>query len=74
MSGRAQPKRRHLTGADRSEAAARLARRYEAGATAQGLAAEMGRSYTLARALLLEAGVTMRPKGVPKGAKRGGTR
>ncbi|MFI9235817.1 helix-turn-helix domain-containing protein [Streptomyces sp. NPDC053079] len=58
----------------RVELAAHLARRYEAGATVQGLAAEMGRSYTLARALLLEVGVTMRPKGTLKGTKRGSAR
>ncbi|MFI0915231.1 helix-turn-helix domain-containing protein [Streptomyces abikoensis] len=74
MTARQRPYRRHLKGPARTEAAARLARRYEAGATVQVLAAEIGRSYTLARALLLEAGVRMRPRGVPKGAARGSSR
>ncbi|GGP55632.1 helix-turn-helix domain-containing protein [Streptomyces abikoensis] len=57
---------RHLKGRARRELAAQLVREYQAGATVRALAGEMGRSYTLARALLLEAGVRMRPRGAPK--------
>ncbi|MCF3101473.1 transcriptional regulator [Streptomyces roseoverticillatus] len=60
----------HLRGDARRVAAACLATRYEAGATIQDLAVETRRSYSLTRALLLEAGVAMRPKGLPKGASR----
>lgn len=51
----------HLRGAERAKTAERLKKRYEAGDTIRGLVALTGRSYGVVRALLLEAGTTMRP-------------
>jgi len=50
-----------------SEPVAEMARRYQAGATLQEIAGETGRSYNQVRAILIEAGVPLRPPGGPGG-------
>jgi hypothetical protein len=55
--------RSYLTGAERIRVRQQLADRYRAGDTIQGLAASTGRSYGAVRDLLLEARVTLRPRG-----------
>lgn len=52
-----------LTGTARYDLAADLAARYRAGDTIRGLAAHIDRPYGITRSLLLEAGVTLRPRG-----------
>jgi transposase len=54
---------RVLTGDERKAIAARVAPRYEAGASIRAIARREGRSYKVVRLLLLEAGVTFRPRG-----------
>ncbi|MFD6952910.1 MULTISPECIES: helix-turn-helix domain-containing protein [Nocardiopsis] len=56
-------KGRRLVGADRSELAAQLKRRYEAGESIRMLAAATGRSYGFVHRLLSEAGVDLRGRG-----------
>ena len=60
MSTTRQPR---LTGPFRTAAAEDLADLYLQGATIRSLAARTGRSYGGTRALLLEAGVTLRTRG-----------
>nr|WP_227014392.1 helix-turn-helix domain-containing protein [Nocardiopsis sinuspersici] len=52
-----------MVGADRSELAAQLKRRYEAGESIRMLAAATGRSYGFVHRLLSEAGVDLRGRG-----------
>lgn len=52
-----------LEGADRAAARTVLADRYHAGDSIRGLATTTGRSYGQIRALLLEEGVRLRPRG-----------
>ncbi len=49
----------------RSELAAEMGHRYQAGATLQEIAGETGQSYNQVRAALIEAGVSLRPPGGP---------
>lgn len=56
-------RRPHLKGADREKTARRAADLYEQGCTIASVARQLGRSYGGTRALLLEAGVTLRPRG-----------
>lgn len=56
-------KGRRLAGADRSELAAQLKRRYDAGESIRMLAAATGRSYGFVHRLLSEAGVELRGRG-----------
>ncbi|WP_150240879.1 helix-turn-helix domain-containing protein [Nocardiopsis quinghaiensis] len=56
-------KGRRLVGTDRSELAAQLKRRYEAGESIRMLAAATGRSYGFVHRLLSEAGVDLRGRG-----------
>lgn len=60
-------KGKRVTGADREQLKATLRKKYEAGATVRQLHEETGRSFGAIQRLLLEAGVTMRPRG---GARR----
>ncbi|MEV5957253.1 helix-turn-helix domain-containing protein [Streptomyces sp. NPDC051987] len=53
----------HLTGPDRTATAQQAAELYVQGCTIQSVARQIGRSYGLARELLLEAGVTLRARG-----------
>ena len=53
----------HLTGEHRDRARKRAAELYVQGCTIQSVARQLGRSYGLARELLLEAGVTLRARG-----------
>lgn len=55
--------RTHLTGEPRTQARTEAARLYHAGGTIQGIARQLGRSYSLTRTLLLEAGVQPRRRG-----------
>lgn len=57
-----QPRAR-LSGDTRTAAATRAAGLYVQGCTIRSVAAQLGRSYGCTRALLLEAGVTLRPNG-----------
>ncbi|MGW2692398.1 helix-turn-helix domain-containing protein [Streptomyces sp. NPDC001296] len=52
-----------LTGDDRTAVAEDLAGLYRGGSSIRGLAERSGRSYGHVRRLLLEAGVTLRPRG-----------
>ncbi len=52
-----------VSGADRSELAAELRRRYDGGESIRGLAAATGRSYGFVHRLLSEAGVELRGRG-----------
>lgn len=61
------PKYRRLVGEERQKVAKDLARRYTAGADIRTLAAETGKSYGFTHRILVEAGVTLRPRG---GARR----
>ena len=54
-----------VSGADRSELAAQLKSRYDAGESIRGLAAATGRSYGFVHRLLGEAGVELRGRGGP---------
>jgi hypothetical protein len=54
---------RVLTGSEREETARRAADLYVAGCTIHSTARQIGRSYGNTRQLLLEAGVTLRPRG-----------
>ncbi|WP_159941957.1 MULTISPECIES: helix-turn-helix domain-containing protein [unclassified Nocardiopsis] len=56
-------KGRRLVGPDRSELAAQLKRRYDAGESIRMLAAATGRSYGFVHRLLSEAGVDLRGRG-----------
>ncbi|MDT0305117.1 helix-turn-helix domain-containing protein [Streptomonospora wellingtoniae] len=58
-----------VTGAERSELASELKRRYDEGESIRSLAAATGRSYGFVHRLLTEAGVTLRGRG---GATRRG--
>lgn len=58
-------KRVRLAGESRSELAAELGRRYEAGESIRMLAAATDRSYAFVRRLLGEAGVELRGRGGP---------
>ncbi|MEU3507624.1 helix-turn-helix domain-containing protein [Streptomyces longwoodensis] len=60
------PRGAQLRGLDRAKAAERAAELYVQGCTIRSVAAQLGRSYGCARALLLEAGVQLRPKGGPR--------
>jgi hypothetical protein len=53
----------YLKGQARTQRAAELRARYEAGDTVRNLAAAYGRSYGYIHGLLLAAGTTMRPHG-----------
>jgi hypothetical protein len=53
----------HLTGESRIKTRTRAAELYLAGCTIQSVARQIGRSYGLARTLLVEAGVTLRKRG-----------
>lgn len=59
-----------LTGADRARVRSEAAARHEAGASIRVLAESADRSYGFMRALLLEAGVTLRSRGGPSPAQR----
>jgi hypothetical protein len=52
-----------LRGLDRAVAAKQAAELYVQGCTIRSVARQLGRSYGCTRALLLEAGVRLRPKG-----------
>ena len=52
-----------LTGETRTRARTRAAQLYLAGCTIESVARQIGRSYGLARTLLLEAGVRLRKPG-----------
>lgn len=52
-----------LRGTARTTAAQQAADLYAAGCTIRSVAEQLGRSYGCTRALLLEAGVRLRPKG-----------
>ncbi len=52
---------------DRTRLAAQLRVGYENGQTVRTLAESTGRSYGLIHRLLIESGVTMRPRGVRSG-------
>ncbi|GAB3738569.1 helix-turn-helix domain-containing protein [Nocardiopsis oceani] len=52
-----------VSGADRSELAAQLKSRYDAGESIRALAAATGRSYGFVHRLLGEAGVELRGRG-----------
>ncbi|MEV5977540.1 helix-turn-helix domain-containing protein [Streptomyces sp. NPDC052114] len=52
-----------LTGDARTTAQTKATELYLAGCTIRSVAAQIGRSYGTARALLLEAGVQLRPTG-----------
>lgn len=54
---------RYLKGADRTAAVAKAKELYEAGASVHSVAAQLGRSYSGAHLLLVEAKVTFRPRG-----------
>ena len=56
-------KGKRVTGEDREALKADLKKRYEEGATIRILHTETGRSFGAIQRLLLEAGVTMRPRG-----------
>jgi hypothetical protein len=61
-----------VTGADRSELAADLARRYGAGESIRSLATSTGRSYGFIHRILTETGVALRGRGgAPKRATAG---
>jgi hypothetical protein len=53
----------HLTGNTRETARQQAAELYAQGATIKSVARQIGRSYGGTRALLLEAGVTLRARG-----------
>jgi helix-turn-helix protein len=53
----------HLTGETRIKTRTRAAELYMQGCTIQSVARQIGRSYGLARTLLVEAGVTLRKRG-----------
>lgn len=53
----------HLTGETRTKTRTRAAELYMQGCTIQSVARQIGRSYGLARTLLLEAGVRPRKPG-----------
>ena len=55
--------RTRLKGPEREETARRAADLYAQGCTIASVARQLGRSYGGTRALLLEAGVTLRPRG-----------
>ena len=52
-----------VTGADRSELAADLSRRYGAGESIRSLATSTGRSYGFIHRILTETGVALRGRG-----------
>ncbi|MEV6833544.1 helix-turn-helix domain-containing protein [Streptomyces sp. NPDC051133] len=52
-----------VTGAERRAVAEDLAELYRAGSSIRGIAARTGRSYGCVHQLLLDAGVTLRPRG-----------
>jgi hypothetical protein len=52
-----------VTGADRSELAADLSRRYGAGESIRSLATSTGRSYGFIHRILTESGVALRGRG-----------
>lgn len=54
-------RRPRLTGKERDKVGSAMAELYGGGASIRAVAAEYGRSFGLTRALLLEAGVTLRP-------------
>lgn len=54
---------RYLKGADRTAAIATAKQLYEAGASVHSVADQLGRSYSGAHLLLVEADVTFRPRG-----------
>lgn len=56
-------KGKRVVGEDRDKLKAALKAKYEAGATVRTLHEETGRSYGAIQKLLVEAGVTMRPRG-----------
>jgi len=56
-------KGQQLRGTDRTETAQRAADLYAQGCTIRSVAAQIGRSYSGTRALLLEAGVRLRDRG-----------
>ncbi|MFC8945947.1 helix-turn-helix domain-containing protein [Streptomyces rochei] len=56
-----------VTGAARQALAAKAKELYLAGCTIQSTADRIGRSYGATRTLLLEAGVTLRPRGGMRG-------
>jgi hypothetical protein len=55
--------RRQLRGTDREKAKARAAELYATGCTIRSIAVALDRSYGGTRALLVEAGVTLRDRG-----------
>lgn len=57
-----------IVGTDRSNLAARVTTRYEAGESIRSLAADLGRSYGFVQGLLKESGIALRGRG---GATRG---
>jgi hypothetical protein len=61
-----------VTGADRSELAADLSRRYGAGESIRSLATSTGRSYGFIHRILTESGVALRGRGgaAKKGAPK----
>lgn len=56
-------KGRHVTGRERAELTALLIELYRDGASIRQLADQTGRSYQTIRAMLTDAGLTMRPRG-----------
>jgi hypothetical protein len=55
--------RNYLKGEDRQTACQHAATLYAQGCTIRSIAVQMGRSYGGTRALLLEAGITLRTRG-----------
>lgn len=53
----------HLGGTERARLRTHIAERYRAGDSIRGLATHTARSYGFIRRLLLEADVTLRPRG-----------
>jgi len=56
------PRRPPISGLRRIEAQRRIVQKYESGMTMPEIAAEIDRSFTFVRKLLVEAGVKIRPK------------
>lgn len=66
-----QTKGSRIAGEQRSQLAAQLRQRYEAGASIRSIADETGRSYGFVQGLLKETGAALRGRG---GATRGQSR
>ena len=64
----------YLTGKNRVTARKEAARMYRQGASIREIAEATGRAYGGVYQILVESGVTFRPRGVPAGTKRIETR